>query len=67
MTPKGHMYLVGGYLPLIDHFSRSTFILDEHRSALVPRSLMFKPRCDHALHYHEERIYALGGISSVEN
>jgi len=29
--------LVGGYVPLVDHFSKNTFVLDEHRSLLVPR------------------------------
>ncbi len=37
VTPKGLMYLIGGYVPLIEHFSRNTFVLDEHRSILVPR------------------------------
>jgi hypothetical protein len=46
VTSKGHMYLVGGYIPLIKHFSKNMFVLDDHRSVLVPRSKMNEARCD---------------------
>ena len=67
VTPKGHMYLVGGYVPLIQHFSNNTFILDEHRSILIPRQTMTSARCDHALHYHDDKIYAFGGMNCTED
>ncbi len=61
------MYLIGGYIPVIDHFSKNTFVLDEHRSTLVPRQMMINSRCDHALHYFEDKIYALGGMSRTRD
>lgn len=65
VTPKGHMYLVGGYVPLIEHFSKNTFVLDEHRSILVPRNNLLKARCDFALCYQDDKLYALGGMSNA--
>jgi N-acetylneuraminic acid mutarotase len=58
------MYLVGGFVSLIQHFSKNIFILDEHRSILVPKQNMKGARCDHALHYHNDKIYAIGGMAS---
>lgn len=63
VTPKGHMYLVGGYIPQINHFSKNLFVLDEHRSILVPKRKMLSARTSHALHYYEEKIYAFGGVT----
>jgi hypothetical protein len=65
VTPKGHMYLVGGYVHLIEHFSKNTFVLDEHRSILVPRQTLQQGRCDHAMHYFADKIYAFGGMATV--
>jgi len=36
VTPEGHVYFMGGYLPLLKLFSKNTFVFDEHRAVLVP-------------------------------
>lgn len=41
----------------------NTFILDDHRSVLVPLQRMKHPRADHAVLYFKDHIYALGGMS----
>jgi len=35
VSPDGVCYQIGGYLPAINHFSKNTFVLDEHRSQYV--------------------------------
>jgi hypothetical protein len=54
-------------MPMIGVFSRNNFVLDEHRSILVAKRQMEKPRCDHALHFHDGCIYVLGGMNSKKN
>jgi hypothetical protein len=64
VTPAGTLYIIGGYVSLMDHFCRNTFLLDEHRSMLIGRKMMTTARADHGLHYHQGKIYAIGGITS---
>lgn len=63
VTPDGHLYFLGGYYPLIKHFSKNTFILDEHRNQLVPLQLMKQGRSDFATVYFKGNIFAFGGQS----
>jgi len=63
VTPAGKLYLLGGFLPVINHFSRNTFILDEHRAILLAKKSFLNGRCDHAVHYYDGKIYVLGGMS----
>lgn len=67
VTPSGTMIITGGYLPLIDSFCKNTFIFDEHRALLVGRKMMKYARADHALHFHQGKIYAIGGTAANED
>jgi hypothetical protein len=62
VTPAGRLYILGGFLPLINHFSRNVFVLDEHRAQLVPKNSFKTGRCDHAVHLYDGKIYILGGM-----
>ena len=63
VTPEGHLYVTGGFLPLLRMFVDNTFILDDHRSTLVPLQRMKKERADHAILYCKDLIYVFGGMS----
>jgi hypothetical protein len=52
-------------MPLIDFFCKNTFLLDEHRSYLIGRKMMTSARADHGLHYHQGKVYAIGGITAT--
>lgn len=66
VTPEGACYLFGGYLPQLRMFLSNTWILDEHRSNLVPLQFMKSGRADHALQLAGDTIYMLGGMSFRE-
>lgn len=63
VTPAGKLYLLGGFLPIINHFSKNTFVLDEHRAILLAKKSFLNGRCDHAVHYYDGKIYVLGGMN----
>ena len=54
-------------MPQLRQFLVNTFILDEHRSNLVPMQSMKNARADHALHNEGDLIYVLGGVSYRDN
>ncbi len=63
ITPEGQMYFTGGYYGLIRHFSKNTFVLDDHRALLVPMNNMKKERSEHAMLYFKGKIYVFGGMN----
>lgn len=67
ITPEGHMYFTGGYYSLIQHFSKNTFVLDDHRALLVPLNNMKQARSEHAILYFKGKIYVFGGMTSSED
>ena len=44
-------------------FVKNLFILDEHRSQLIPLQLMKEGRADHTLLFFKNCIYAIGGMN----
>jgi hypothetical protein len=52
VIPEGALYLTGGYQNLLKIFLDNTFILDDHRSNLVPLQRMKQARADHAILYY---------------
>lgn len=44
-------------------FTKNLFILDEHRSILVPMQMMKYGRADHSVLYFKGNIYVFGGMS----
>ena len=63
MTPDGHLYLTGGYQTILKSFLDNTFILDDHRTVLVPLKRMKFARADHAVLYFKDQMYVFGGMS----
>ena len=63
VTPKGNLFVMGGYNPLTQTFLNDTYQLDEYRSQLRPLDNMFHARADHVVHYHKDSIYVFGGMS----
>lgn len=64
VTPEGVLYLTGGYLTALKTFIDNTFILDDHRSMLVPLQRMKNSRSDHAIIYQKSgQIFVFGGMS----
>ena len=63
VTPKGNLFVMGGYNPLTQSFMSDTYLLDEYRSQLKPLTDMFYARADHVVHYHKDSIYVFGGMS----
>jgi hypothetical protein len=69
VTPEGVLYLTGGYQTLLKAFLDNTFILDDHRSNLVPLQRMKHPRADHAIIYQKSscgQIFVFGGMAFKE-
>jgi hypothetical protein len=67
VTPEGVLYLTGGYQTLLKTFLDNTFILDDHRSNVVPLSRMKQPRADHAIIYQKSgHIFVFGGMALKE-
>ena len=54
---------MGGFVPLINHFSKNTFELDGHRSLMIAKTSFFNGRSDHSLYYNEGKIYVLVSMS----
>ena len=50
ITPKGHLFMIGGYNPMTKEFLNESYVLDEYRSLLKPLNDMFYPRADHVVH-----------------
>ena len=50
ITPKGHLFMIGGYNPQTKEFLNEAYFLDEYRSLLKPLNDMFYPRADHVVH-----------------
>ena len=65
VTPEGALYLTGGYQNLLRFFLDNTFILDDHRSTLVPLQRMKQVRADHAILYcrNSASIFVFGGMA----
>ena len=65
VTPEGALYLTGGYQTLLKFFLDNTFILDDHRSTLVPLQRMKQARADHAILYYRNsaQIFVFGGMA----
>jgi Kelch motif len=63
VTPEGHLYVTGGYLSTLKIFLDNNFILDDHRSVLVPLQRMKNPRAEHAILLFKDHIYVFGGMS----
>jgi len=63
VTPKGNLFVMGGYNPQSQEFLSETFLLDEYRSLLKPLNDMFYPRADHVVHYHKDSVYVFGGMA----
>ena len=55
--------MTGGYLPALKIFLDNNFILDDHRSVLVPLHKMKQARADHAILLFRDHIYVFGGMS----
>jgi len=63
MTPKGHLFMIGGFNPQTKEFLNEAFVLDEYRSLLKPLNSMFYPRAEHVVHKFKDNIYVMGGMS----
>ena len=50
ITPKGHLFMIGGYNPQTKEFLSDTYVLDEYRSLFKNLNGMFYPRADHVVH-----------------
>ena len=67
ITPKGHLFVIGGFNPQTKEFLNEAYVLDEHRSILKPLNDMFYPRADHVVHKFKDNIYVLGGMAYRED
>jgi hypothetical protein len=67
ITPKGNIYVIGGFNPQTKEFLNDAYELDEYRSFLKPLNNMFYPRADHVVHKFKDNIYVLGGMSYRED
>ena len=63
MTPKGHLFMIGGYNSHTKEFLNEAYVLDEYRSLLKPLNDMYHPRADHVVHKFKDNIYVLGGMA----
>lgn len=63
ITPKGHLFIIGGFNPQSREFLYETYFLDEYRSLLKPLNDMFYPRADHVVHQYKDNLYVLGGMA----
>lgn len=63
LTPKGHLFMIGGFNQHTKEFLNEAYVLDEYRSQLKPLPDMFYPRADHVVHKFKDNIYAFGGMS----
>ena len=63
MTPDGHLYMTGGYQTTLKTFLDNTFVLDDHRTVMVPLQRMKQSRADHAVLYFKDHMYVFGGMS----
>lgn len=62
-TPKGHLFMIGGFNSHTREFLNEAYVLDEYRSLMKPLADMFYPRADHVVHKFKDNIYVLGGMS----
>ena len=67
MTPKGHLFMIGGFNHLTKEFLNEAYVLDEYRQVLKPLNPMFYPRAEHVVHKFKDNIYVLGGMSYRED
>ena len=67
ITPKGQIYVIGGFNPATKEFLNDAYELDEYRSFLKPLNNMFYPRADHVVHKFKDNIYVLGGMAYRED
>jgi len=67
MTPKGHIFMIGGFNSVTKEFLNDAFVLDEYRSMLKPLPTMIGSRSEHVVHKFKDNIYVLGGISYRED
>ena len=67
ITPKGQIYVIGGFNPQTKEFLNDAYELDEYRSFLKPLNNMFYPRADHVVHKFKDNIYVLGGMAYRED
>lgn len=63
ITPKGHLFMIGGFNPISKEFLNEAYVLDEYRSLLKPLNDMFYPRAEHVVHKFKDNIYVLGGMA----
>lgn len=63
MTPKGHLFMIGGYNAANREFLNEAYVLDEYRSLLKPLNNMFFARAEHVVHKFKDNIYVLGGMA----
>jgi len=66
VTPEGNLYVTGGFQHLLKVFLNNTFIMDDHRSTLVPLKRMHSERADHGIIYNRGLIYVFGGQAKVQ-
>ena len=67
ITPKGNIYVIGGFNPQTKEFLNDAYELDEYRSILKPLNNMFYPRADHVVHQFKDNIFVLGGMNYRED
>jgi hypothetical protein len=63
LTPKGHLFMIGGFNPVTKEFLSEAYYLDEYRSLLKPLNDMFYARADHVVHKFKDNIYVIGGMA----
>lgn len=63
MTPKGHLFMIGGFNSATKEFLNEAYYLDEYRSILKPLNDMFYARADHVVMKFKDNIYVLGGMA----
>jgi N-acetylneuraminic acid mutarotase len=67
ITPKGQVYMTGGYHLFTKTFSNEAYILDEYRSDFKSVGNMYYRRADHAVHFFKDNIFVFGGMAYRED
>jgi hypothetical protein len=63
VTPKGHLFMLGGFNPYTKEFLSEAYVLDEYRSLMKPLNDMFYARAEHVVHKYKDNIYVFGGMA----